>query len=300
MCRVIWLLVAGLSVAACGGDGSSSGGDGGSGADPSGGATSSGGSSIGGTSGNGCTAQVQTGTRTECDFSQGISDPDIACDDVPVYGNVPGITCGASCVDPKTTPSHCGECDHACGSGEYCDQGECAPYGGGGSSGTGGTGGSGAGGSGGVDANAGSGGSVPQVPDLVVTNFSLTRTVDAAAECVNGICAHDVRVCLDITKNNVVEISNLGYVESPPVSVGIGFEDAQQQRHECALDAPLTSPRLAPLEKWTKRDAFCCTANLALPGTYRLTVVADPDDEIAEYDENNNVGSTDLATISEP
>lgn len=294
--------MAGLCSAACGGGGaSSSGGEGGSGANAGSGATSSGGGSSGASTTSGsCTAQVQTGTRTECDFSQGISDPDIACDDVPVYGNVPGITCNGSCVDPKTTSSHCGKCGSACDSGELCREGECTPYGGGGSGGGGAAGSGASSGSGGFGASSGAGGGAAQEPDLVVTNFLLSRSVDSAAECVNGKCFHDVQVCLDVTKNHVVEISNLGFGPSPAVTVGIGFEDTATQLHPCTMAEPLVSPPLASLEKWTKADAFCCTANLVLPGSYRLTVIADPDDEIAEYDENNNAGYTDFTSIIAP
>lgn len=35
-------------------------------------------------------------------------------------------TCGTSCVDLKTTPEHCGACDHTCGNGA-CADGVCQP-----------------------------------------------------------------------------------------------------------------------------------------------------------------------------
>ena len=33
--------------------------------------------------------------------------------------------CGDSCVDTDWSPSHCGECDSACGDGDFCVEGEC-------------------------------------------------------------------------------------------------------------------------------------------------------------------------------
>src|SRR5262245_32342727 len=34
--------------------------------------------------------------------------------------------CGGSCVDLQLDPDHCGSCDRACESGDYCSVGACA------------------------------------------------------------------------------------------------------------------------------------------------------------------------------
>jgi hypothetical protein len=37
----------------------------------------------------------------------------------------PRVKCGKKCVDPKTNPSHCGNCTTACGTGQSCVGGTC-------------------------------------------------------------------------------------------------------------------------------------------------------------------------------
>ncbi len=106
-----------------------------------------------------CSLQVQTGTRTECDWSYGISDPDIACSEVPVYSNVDGVTCNAVCTDTDTDSSHCGACNTSCTGDTTCQQGSCVRAGTGGFGGGASTGGVGAGGSGSGGTGAGGSGS---------------------------------------------------------------------------------------------------------------------------------------------
>jgi hypothetical protein len=105
-----------------------------------------------------CSMQVQSGTRTECDWSYGISDPDIACSDVPVYSTVTGVLCDGACTDVNSSSAHCGECRRSCTGGTTCQQGLCqAEPAGGGGSGAGGSsaGGTGAGGNGAGGTGAG-------------------------------------------------------------------------------------------------------------------------------------------------
>lgn len=294
---VLWLFVGSLAVSACGDGGSSrptDRGAAGSGATSGGGAAGSSGAP--GSSGA-CQAQVQTGTRTECDFSQGISDPEIACDDVPVYGYVEGAQCSGTCVDVKTSASHCGECGSACdaANGWYCKDGECTdPRQG--SAGSGGTGSSG----GAAGGSAGSGGGPPQLPDLANLQLSVGYEVSELRECPQDIgCFHDVTVCLQAEKDNFLSVQNLGFGDSPAFELALAFEEADGERHACIMEGALgTSGPLASLGTYKTTDEFCCVANLRLPGEYRLALIADPEDTVPEYDENNNVGSTSLVTIA--
>ncbi len=284
----VWLL-------AC--SGGSSDAPSGAGQAGSGAGTASGGSGGSSSTGTVCQAQVQTGTRTECDFSQGISDPDIACDDVPVYGYVDGEQCAGSCVDVKTSASHCGECGNACDTGNawYCKDGKCTDP----RQGAGGAGGSSAGGSGGNGATSGSGGGAPQLPDLGNVQLGVGYVVAEAGECVPDIgCAYDVNVCLETKNANFLSVQNLGNADAPPFALKLAFE-ADGKQYPCVTENALaTTSALAPLATWKLTDELCCTASLLLPGQYRLALTADPDNAVPESDELNNAGYTDSVTIT--
>jgi hypothetical protein len=287
-------------VVACGGDSGDAdgGGQAGSGAD----------SGLGGTGGSStepqaCSAQIQTGTRTECDFSQGISDPDIACSDVPVYSNVPGELCRGSCVDLESSSAHCGECGNACESPASCKAGKCEDpvgYGGGGSGGGAGSGGSAGGGVGGTSGLGGSGGGVPQQPDLANVMLSLGYEVSPFNECssASGICYREVKVCLAPQDGNFVSVQNLGNAPSPAFKLSLGFEETNGARVQCEMPELIQAAAIEPLETWNTSAPFCCSASLKSLSSYQVIVLADAQAAVKESDENNNVGRSETFSLT--
>ena len=80
------------------------------------------------------TAEVCDGKDNDCD---GIVDDEPAVDQACVSRNgtgqvcvagmcVCGLTCGGTCVDPKTNTSNCGACGNVCATNASCTAGQCA------------------------------------------------------------------------------------------------------------------------------------------------------------------------------
>lgn len=241
-------------------------------------AGSDGGLEVSASEGERCTSEGQTGTRTECDWSYGISDPDIACDDVPVYGTIEGIQCSGSCVDTDSDDDHCGGCDIRCDSDETCDEGQCwrddddDDYGE----------------DAGVDddfddADAG----LPdddRLPDLEITDFNATATVQYTSIGA-GTGTANLTVCL--ADEDGLVAANFGDANSPTfnVIIALGSEPAigvaKLQGQALQVDYALT---------W---NDGCGSVLLNVPGdvafgTYYVGAMADAEEVVSELDEDNN------------
>ena len=53
-------------------------------------------------------------------------DADLSQDaDTDLFCPTPQLACHGECIDPRTSPDHCGVCNNACEDGRFCDDGSC-------------------------------------------------------------------------------------------------------------------------------------------------------------------------------
>ncbi|TNE47149.1 MAG: hypothetical protein EP343_20805 [Deltaproteobacteria bacterium] len=82
---------------------------------------------------NDCNGKVDDncveGCKQDTDCTQGQTCTNGRCQALSCSGNA-SLQCSNVCVNPQTDPKHCGGCDKACASGQFCSQGSClCPFG---------------------------------------------------------------------------------------------------------------------------------------------------------------------------
>lgn len=183
---------------------------------------------------------------------------------------------------------------------------------GGGSQGDDGSGGAGAesttgeGGSangGASNGGAANGGAEPTGPDLEVAGWSVSYYVPSAGDTNVTICLNRLKSGAADPQGQSVSVSNVGTEAAGAYDVALGIvSETTQQAYYCTdplyLDGSHAAGKTA---KW--EGPFCCeVSTVSVPdGTYKLAVLADVHEEVAELDEENNLslseGTLEVVTI---
>jgi len=146
------------------------------------------------------------------------------------------------------------------------------------------------------------GGAPPSGPDLIADGWSVSYYVPSAGDPNVTICLNQLK---DGTPNPVdqfASVTNIGNEDAAPYEVGLGIMNVSTLAESYCGSRMAIDGAQPPGTTATWEGPWCCSVNTEnLPdGTYKLAVLPDIDDVVAELDEDNlslSDGTLEVVTI---